>query len=104
MRMGSGAGAGGGGGGGGGATGAGAGSSRYTFSLAATVLAGFLPPRMRRERAGRLAGEDSEESSGLLLSSADLGGTDMRAGFGPGGVGFQEAISQGIDLFSEKFG
>lgn len=82
-----------------------AGASRYSVSLTAETFKGFLPPRIRRERAGRLAAEDPvEESSGLLVSSADLGGTDMRAGVGPGGMGLHEAISQGIDLFSEKFG
>ena len=51
-----------------------------------------------------MEGADPEESAGLLLSSSDLGGTDMKAAVGPRGLIFQEAISQSINLFLKKFG
>ncbi len=66
------------------------------------VLAGFLP-RTRRE-LGRLAAvEPSLAAAGLDISSSDLGGT-IECGLRAERSLFQEAISQRIDLFSQKFG
>lgn len=83
------------------AEGAGWASAASLFVLRA-VLAGFLP-RTRRE-PGRLAGaESSLAAAGLDVSSSDLGGT-IECGLRAGRSLFQEAISQRIDLFSQKFG
>ena len=69
------------------------------------TLAGFLPPRISRERAGRLVSADSRGAeSEVLVSSSDLGGTDMKGTGGPVGFGVQEAVSQRIDLFTQKVG
>src|SRR6478609_10088141 len=84
------------------ATGSSASSSLRASALAAAAFVGFLAPRVRRERVGRLVGDDSEELSGLLESSSDLGGRAMKAAGRPRGLVFQEAVSQGIHLFFQK--
>ena len=81
--------------------GAAAGSAAPLLALR-VALAGFLP-RTKRE-LGRLAGvESSLAAAGLDVSSSDLGGT-IECGLRAGRSLFQEAISQRIDLFSQKFG
>ena len=68
------------------------------------VLAGFLP-RTRRERVGRLAGaESSLAAAGFDVSSSDLGGNSIECGRRAGRILVQEAVSQRIDLLTQKVG
>ena len=78
-----------------------------TGAAAASILTTFFVARKSRDlAAGRLVLAESLLAASDLAedSSSDLGGTDMKGAGGPVGLGFQEAISQRIDLFAEKAG